>query len=238
MAESESIKKNKRRDDKKGGESVSAYFAMYKKQIKAHIEAHLGKVRNGFQEKWGDLSEPDILFVRASLDQPYHIFVTCGAGEKPMNVPKDTAEYSRAELVMALPQSWPLGVKSIKNEENNWPMRWLKRVGRLPQDQKTWIGQGHTISNGEYPEPIADTNFRGVLVLTPSWFPAGFSQLKTQKGEKIVFYCLIPLYQEEMDLKLQKGSEALERLLNKHNIDFVLDTARKNVVKKKGWFRS
>jgi len=41
-----------------------------------------------------------------------------------------------------------------------------------------------------------------------------------------------------MDLKLQKGSKALEELLNKNDTDFVLDLERKNVAKKKGWFRS
>ena len=219
-------------------QSASGEGAVYGEEIKAHIEEHLGKIRSGFQEKWGDRSSPDVLFVRATLEQPYHVFVTCGVSDNPMNVPEEMAEYSRAELVIALPQSWSLGVRSIKNEESNWPMSWLKRVGRLPQDKKTWIGKGHTISNGDPWEPIADTSFTGGIILPPFGLPPEFSQLQTQQGVKILFYHLIPLYREEMDLKLQKDSEALEELLHKDDTDFVLDLERKNVAKKKGWFRS
>ena len=175
-------------EDKAKEQSASGEGAVYGEEIKAHIEANLGKIRMGFQEKWGDRSSPDVLFVRASLEQPYHVFVTCGVSDNPMDVPEEMAEYSRAELVIALPQSWSLGVRSIKNEENNWPMRWLKRVGRLPQDQKTWIGKGHTISNGDPWKPIADTNFTGALLLPPFDLPPGFFQLRTKQGERIMFF--------------------------------------------------
>ena len=218
--------------------SVSGKGTVYREKIKAHIEEHLGVIRTGFQEKWGDTSSPDVLFVRATLEQPYHIFITCGVSDNPMDVPEGMEEYSRAELVISLPQSWPLGAKSFRNEESIWPMRWLKQVGRLPQDQKTWIGKGHTVSNGDPWKTIADTNFTGFLVSPPFGLPDEFSHLQTQQGVIIHFYHLIPLYREEMDLKLRKGSQALEKLFQKHDIDFVLDIQRINVAKKKGWFRS
>jgi hypothetical protein len=196
-------------EDKATELSASGEGAVYGEEIKAHIEGHLGKIRTGFQEKWGDQSSPEVLFVRATLEQPYHVFVTCGVSDNPMNVPEGMEEYSRAEFVIALPQSWPLGVRSIQSEESTWPMRWLKQVGRLPQDKKTWIGQGHTISNGDPWKPIADTDFTGILTLSPFGLPQDFFQLETKQGTRIVFYYLFPLYREEMDLKLRKNSEAL-----------------------------
>lgn len=220
------------------GQSTLRERAVFSEEIKAHVEEHLGKIRSGFQERWGDTSSPDVLFIRATLERPYHIFVTCGVSDNPMNIPEGMAEYSRAELVIALPQSWPLGGKSIKNEESIWPVRWLKRVGRLPQDQETWIGNGHTISNGDPWESIADTNFTGIFVLPPFGLPSEFFQLQTRQGVNILFYLLIPIYREEMDLKLRKGAQALEKLLQKHDIDFVFDLQRKNVAKKRSWFRS
>jgi hypothetical protein len=225
-------------EDMAKGLSALREGAVFGEEIKAHVEEHLGKIRSGFQEKWGDTSSPDVLFVRASMEQPYHVFFTCGVSDTPMSVPERMVEYSRTELVIALPQSWPLGAKSIRNEESHWPMKWLKRVGRLPQDQKTWIGKGHTISNGDPWKPIADTNFTGALTLSPFGLPPEFFHLQTQKGERITFYYLFPLYQEEIDLKLQKGSEALEKLFHKHNVDFILDPARMNVAKKRSWFLS
>jgi hypothetical protein len=219
-------------------QSTSGKGAVYGEEIKTHIEEHLGKIRSGFQEKWGNHSPPEVLFIRATLEQPYHIFVTCGVSDHPMNVPEGMEEYNRAELAIALPQSWPLGVRSITNEESNWPMSWLKRVGRLPREKKTWIGKGHTISNGDPWKPIAGTNFTGGMILPTFGLPPEFAQLQTEQGVKIMFYLLIPLYREEMDLKLRKGPKALEELLHKNDIDFVLDLQRNNVAKKKGWFRS
>jgi hypothetical protein len=116
-------------------------------------------------------------------------------------------------------------------------MTWLKRVGRLPQDQKTWIGKGHTISNGDPWKSIVNTNFTGTIILPPFGLPSEFFQLQTRDGVKILFYYLFPIYREEMDLKLRKGCKALEELFQKRDIDFVLDPERKNVAKKKGWFR-
>ena len=225
-------------DEKEKMKPVSGKGAVFGEEIKAHIEEHLGKIRDGFQEKWGDTSSPEVLFVRATLEQPYHVFITCGVSDNPMNVPEEMAEYNRVELFIVLPQSWSLGGKSITNEESIWPVRWLKRVGRLPQDQKTWIGKGHTISNGDPWESIANTNFTGAIILPPFGLPSDFFQLQTREGVKILFYCLVPIYREEMDLKLQKGCKALEELFQKRDIDFVLDPDRKNVAKKKGWFRS
>jgi hypothetical protein len=48
---------------------------------------------------------------------------------------------------------------------------------------------------------------------------------------------MVPLYQEEMDLKLKKGAEELEGRLEKEKVGFILDTKRPNVAVKKGWFR-
>lgn len=61
--------------------------------------------------------------------------------------------------------------------------------------------------------------------------------LTTAAGETISFYMLVPLYAEEMDLKLKKGAEHLEQKLEKAGIGSVLDPRRPNVAKRRGWFR-
>ena len=47
---------------------------------------------------------------------------------------------------------------------------------------------------------------------------------------------LTPLYQEELDLKLEKGAEEIEQRFDKRGVGFVLDTKRVNVAVKRGWF--
>jgi len=43
------------------------------------------------------------------------------------------------------------------------------------------------------------------MLSPPYVFPPEFFQLTTKDGEKITFYAMIPLYAEEMALKLKKG---------------------------------
>jgi hypothetical protein len=43
----------------------------------------------------------------------------------------------------------------------------------------------------------------------------------------------MPLYREEMELKLREGTEALEDLFEKHEIGPIVDPRRKNVGKRK-----
>lgn len=206
-------------------------------EVDAHVEKHLGKIETVFHEILSDEVHIDVLFVQASESRPYHLLVTSGVSDEPMKVPEGLEKVQRVELVMALPKEWPLSEEAFKDESNYWPVRWLKQVGRLPHEYDTWIGWGHTIPNGEPPTPIANTQFIGVMLIPPYWLPPEFYQLSTKSGDTITFYMLLPLYQEEMDLKLKKGAEELEERLEKQDLGLVLDVRRQNAGIKKGWFK-
>lgn len=225
-----------RHEARKRPVTAPTHPAGHLEEIQAHIEKHIGKVETVFHEIASDLIHLDVLFVPATAKRPYHVLVTSGVSDEPMNVPEGMEEHNRVELVVALPKEWPLTQESFKNENHYWPVRWLKQVGRLPHEYRTWIGWGHTIPNGDPAEPIANTGFTGVM-LSPPLLPPDFFRLKTKSGSTIRFYALIPLYQEEMDFKLRRGAEALEDKMEKQNVDFIVNTSRSNVVEEKGWFK-
>lgn len=201
-------------------------------EIQAHVKKHIGEIDTVFHELVSDFIHLDVLFIKATAERPYHVLVTSGVSDEPMKVPEDMADQDRVELLLALPKEWPLTDESFSSENNYWPVRWLKQVGRLPHTYDTWLGWGHTIPNGDPAEPIANTKFVGVM-LSPAYALAPeFFQLKTKKGKNIRFYALIPLYQEEMDFKLQNGADALEAKLNKKKVGFLVNPNRPNVVKK------
>jgi len=206
--------------------------------IEAHLQEHVGKIETVYHEIVSDLIHLDILFLPANPEKPYHTLVTSGVSDRPMRVPEEMEDFSRTELMINLPTEWPLDQESLKEDANYWPIRWLKQIGRLPHDYDTWIGWGHTIPNGDPAEPIANSRFTGMMVSPPYWLGPDFFQLETGAGEKICFYNVIPLYQEEMDFKLAKSAEALEERFDKNGIGLIVDLDRKNVAKKKGWFRS
>lgn len=203
--------------------------------IEAHVEEHIGKIEGVFHEILSDLIHLDVLTIPATDDRPFHVLVTSGVSDEPMNVPEGMEEFNRAELLIALPAEWPLSQEAFANEDFYWPIRWLKMVGRMPHEYETWIGWGHTIPNFDPPEPIANTKFTGVMLTPPYWLGEDFLQLETPSGETISFYSVVPLYQEEMDFKLKHGAEALEDLFEKHDVDFAICPGRPNAAKKKGW---
>ncbi len=61
-----------------------------------------------------------------------------------------------------------------------------------------------------------------------------FYKLKVGDEKVINFYCLYPLYKEEMNYKLKKGSDALLDKFEKYNVTDVVDIKRRNTCLKNG----
>ena len=115
-----------------------------------------------------------------------------------------------------------------------WPIGVMKFLARFPHKYETWLGDGHTIPNGDPPDAFApNTKLNGTIILPPLNVPADFRTLSVADGANIHFMSCIPLYQEEMDLKLKKGADALIHLFDKHDISEIIDPERKNVARKR-----
>ena len=61
--------------------------------------------------------------------------------------------YKRQELAIALPRDWKLDRDSMEDERWYWPVRLLKVLARLPGNNDTWLGWGHTM---DHEEPFAE----------------------------------------------------------------------------------
>jgi Suppressor of fused protein (SUFU) len=203
-----------------------------------HIETYVGPIANVFHELVSDLIHLDVMIVEPSEGRNFYTLVTCGMSDLPMRVPIDDPEdlgrvpkLRYAELLVNLPADWPMGPEEFKQEDNYWPIYWLKRLARLPHEYETWLGEGHTIPNGDPAEPFAaNTAFTGWIVNRPLLFDEKFNVLEC-KSRFINFYTINPLYPEEMALKLRKGMSALNVLLDTNSISEVLDLHRKNVAR-------
>jgi hypothetical protein len=214
------------------GWTAPQHGGQYLNEVTAHVEKHIGKIDTVFHELASDLIHLDVLHVPPTEEHPHHVLVTSGVSDEPMNVPAGAEQFRRAELLMALPEKWHLTREAFEDEANYWPVRLLKTVGRLPHEHDTWIARGHTVCIGDTASPIANTRFVAVLLTPPYWLSHDFFQLTTNDGETISFYSLVPLYQEELDLKLSRGASELEEELGNAEVGFVLDVNRPNVAKK------
>jgi hypothetical protein len=196
-----------------------------------------------FHEIVSDQVHIDVHWVKPTSKNPFHVLVTSGMSDKPMNVPAGIEAPRYLELYVLLPSDWKIQGKNYETVENEfsdentyWPVRWLKTIARLPHSFNTWVGWGHTIPNGENAEPFAESTKLGCVMLLPSIaLPKEFFELKTDK-KTINFLCLFPLYKQEMEFKLKHGSDKLLDRFDEYGISDIVDPKRKNVCEKKGLF--
>jgi hypothetical protein len=157
-----------------------------------------------------------------------------------MRTPEGCEHLSYAELLIALPPTWPINQEQVwplQDESYYWPIRTLKMLARLPHEYDTWLGYAHTVPNGDPPRAYAhNTKLCAAMLVPPLLSPAEAWQFQATPELKIRFYAVIPLYKEELSLKLNKGSDALLERLVKDRISEIVDPTRKNVAKKFGIF--
>lgn len=196
--------------------------------VEGHIQQYFGKFENVFHELSSPDIHVDICVVPPSEERDYYTLVTMGMGAHRMNVPEELAEYKleRAELAIALPADWKLDQESMKDETWYWPIRLLKSLARLPINCDSWLGHGHTVENRE---PFADnTKLCTATLIGPQDTEDGSEVCTLPGGEEVNFYQVIPLYEDELDYKLEHDTDAL---LNKmRGISFVVNPTRQDAI--------
>jgi Suppressor of fused protein (SUFU) len=209
---------------------------LYANAIAEHVVAHIGPITNVFHEIKPDVVAIDLLVVGPRDGWPFTTLVTCGMSDLPMRIPiEDPDDLGRvpelrfAELLLCLPADWPLTPDAFRNEEHYWPVRWLKRLARLPHRSDGWLGVGHTIPNGDPPKAFTpNVAYCGWLIDQPVLFPEPMQKLRVHE-KAINFYSMVPLYEEEMTLKLRKGRSAIAHLFDRTNVSELIDLNRRNV---------
>jgi hypothetical protein len=200
-------------------------------QISSHVERYIGRIDQVFP---GDPASgtADVLHVEPIDSRPYHTLITAGMSSVAMPVPPEVNAPHRLELMVTLPEGWkPEG--TVADDLAHWPTRLLQSLSRVPREPQRWLGWGHTIRNGEPPQPYAPTTQLCGVIIAPSLLvPVGFYELNSA-GERVAFYAAIPLYREELDLKQSKGMEVLLGKLLEKDINDIVYLKRRNVAKKK-----
>ena len=126
--------------------------------------------------------------------------VTGGMSDLPMTVPQQ-ANHSprRVELIFYCTEP---------REEYIQTLRWL---AHFPHDSKSWLGHGHTMPNGDPPEPLwgsagLDTvTFMPPIVSKDQTLPDRFQI----NGDPVHLLWVVPLSTAECNDKLQNGFDAM-----------------------------
>ncbi len=206
--------------------------SLHLEAISEHIARHIGPIYSVFHEITSEIVHVDVHYVRPTTGRDYITLVTSGMSDLPMNVPAECVDFRYAELLINLPPDWPISKEAFEDENNFWPVRCLEWLARYPHREKTWLGWGHTWATGDPPAPLApDVPFTSFLIELPLSAGPEFYRLEVAPAKTINFYALVPLYTEEMNVKLRKGTEHLEKLFDRHGIDDIVDVGRRNVAK-------
>lgn len=206
-------------------------------QISDHIERHLGPVKTVFHELISDTVHIDVHIVLPTDDSPWIRLVTSGMSDLPMQTPTESGASRYAELMMTLPAEWRLEQEQFEDENWYWPIRLIKTLARLPHQYSTWLGFGHTVPNGDPAQNYApNTQLNGAIILPSITVPQDFHRLQIGPDKEIAFFSVVPLYEEEMNLKLKKGTDHLLDLFDQHGMSDVINPQRKNIAKKRFFF--
>jgi hypothetical protein len=199
--------------------------------IDRHIVSHFGPVAFVLHEFASHLVGVHVYVVGPTEQRPYQTLVTSGMSERPMAVPEGHGISPYAELMLCLPADWPLTEPAMRDERTGWPVSVLKQVARLPHEYGTWIGEWHTIPNGDPAMPYApDTPFAAVVVTPMLRVRPEARTIEVPDGTEIALHALIPLYPAELALKLSEGADALISALDRGGVTELLDPTRPSFV--------
>lgn len=217
-------------------ESIPLYAYTEKEmdKVSAYIEQQYGKSDLVGHEMVSPDIHCDIVIVPPTDEQPYYKLVTMGAGAYKMNIPAELKSKvcDRAEYVIFLPKDWNL---ESSKEEDYWPIRMLKTIARLPVRSEDWLCYSHTVNLTDDGSSLAENTQFNSCVLLPSIGSDNqiVEPLKLSLfGKKVAFYQLYPLYQEEMDYKLEHSFDELIDKIDGEDIEnLVINIHRKNYCK-------
>ena len=220
-------------------------------QITRHIERTIGPSPMVFHEVVSndihlDLHvippQPGVRTRAFPCGRDFFTIVTSGLSTRPMSLPSSPDSGGRtpyAELMITLPASWPglfadatMSPELMSEEENYWPIRWLKLLAHLAHEENVFLGAGNTYSEGRRLRTVAgNTRLAGVLA-APSVLHPKAGRLLINDDLEIAFLALWPLYPEELALARRVGGAALMERFQAAGVTDLVDVRRENVAPK------
>jgi hypothetical protein len=192
--------------------------------IEDHVERHVGPIATVFHELVSEYIHLDVLVVEAREGRPWHTLVTSGMSSRPME------DGTLMELLIGLPPTWPLDHEAWKDERHYWPVRALKELARMPHMYGFSLGDGHTVPNGDPPEPYGPgTRLCGALIAPPVVTPTEPVEGAPDTLVRAAYF----LHEDEMNLKLDRGFDALAEAFDDAQVSEIVEPDRRSAVKKK-----
>lgn len=175
-----------------------------------------------------DANDIETVLISIQKRSKITLFMTVGLSNYDMPVPEMYAGRNLTELVFCLPSYWDLD--SISDQ---WVYAWIQKFAKHVIEKETWFGPGHTIPNGNPVEPISERMKQKYFILTdPIYLKSELSPI-TVDDKTVHFLAILPIFEDEMDYKLGKGTFKLLKKIEGKGISEILDDFRMSSLKSK-----
>ncbi len=101
-------------------------------EISAHVKKYVGPIKLVFHKLVSDGIHLDVNWIAPTERYPFHVLVTMGMSDRPMNVPPELEKDAYAELFEVLPPGWPLTTEAFKDGNKLLTLSLAEGHGPLP----------------------------------------------------------------------------------------------------------
>lgn len=194
-----------------------------------HIEKYLGEIENVFHEEITENYHLDIYHVPPTKNGFYHKLITYGVSKIKLEKDRELHSSKYVELIVCLPALWYKGENHYKEIQYGWPYRWLVEISQklILEAAYPWYGFNN---NGQRIYPVANnTKQCGFIPLQPTLVNPEFNKFKIAQDKFVDFFNIVPLYEEEINFRINRGMKAFEKKFYGNGITELIDINRKNV---------
>ena len=186
-----------------------------------NVKPHLSKSENDFP----------LLEINIAMRSEITVLMTNGLSEYSMPVPEKHKERKNVELYFCLPSYWDL-----TTENGKWVIAWIQKLAKHCIEKEMWYGIGHTFPNGNPAMPISVTMKQKYLMLNAPYFLDKELSAIINEDKAIHFLGIIPIFEDEMDYKMGKGTYKLLQKIEGKGVSELLDDYRMSCLKSKWRF--
>jgi len=173
--------------------------------------------------------EQSLIFLYLELQVPVTILMTNGLSDYTMPVLDKWKGREHTEIFFCLPTYWDLD--EFKDPNFSWTYEWIHTLEQFVREKETWFGPGHTIPCGNPPAPISANMQQEYLIFLDPIFTGDAMRPMEVDGKTIHFLSIVPIFGDELDYKMGKGTDKIVRKFVQRKIDERLDDYRYSVLR-------
>jgi hypothetical protein len=169
------------------------------------------------------------ILIEIQMRSPIKILMTGNLSEFKMSVPEKFEGKEYKELYFCLPNYWD--IENQENDQMNWVFEILFKLQKHVKSKETWLGVGHTLPFTIPISPISKTMNQKYFFLNEAVFLKDKLFPLEIENKQIEFLSIIPIYEDEFDYKVGKGTYKFQKKLAQKNVTELLDDYRGTVLK-------